>query len=281
MKKLFITLVLMISFGAAMAQQIDSTSINETIRKIGTASTKSTPQPTTQSTAQNAPATEKPAQYERAQWFTIGAKIGYNITLEHDKVKDLYSLHTGMRHGGSTGIYMRLGTNVFCQPEVLYTFAIYDEKRNFSGDTLSRDMQTHTIDVPVLLGYSPICSETFKFRILLGPRFAFNVNKSDKYNNVPTTQEGIAVSMNKGRLGLDCGIGFDFWRISLDLRYILMEDIFKCQYLDSESGAWKKAQFWVSTFNVSLGYNIWGNNMPSKKKQKYDPTAYDFFKKKQ
>jgi len=281
MKKLFITLVLMVSFGAAMAQQIDSTSINETIRKIGTASTKSTPQPTTQSTAQNAPATEKPAQYERAQWFTIGAKIGYNITLEHDKVKDLYSLHTGMRHGGSTGIYMRLGTNVFCQPEVLYTFAIYDEKRNFSGDTLSRDMQTHTIDVPVLLGYSPICSETFKFRILLGPRFAFNVNKSDKYNNVPTTQEGIAVSMNKGRLGLDCGIGFDFWRISLDLRYILMEDIFKCQYLDSESGAWKKAQFWVSTFNVSLGYNIWGNNMPSKKKQKYDPTAYDFFKKKQ
>lgn len=219
---------------------------------------------------------------DKAQWFTIGAKIGYNVSPTHDKIKDLYSLHTGLRQGGSMGLYMRLGTNFFCQPELLYSFSIYESKRIICGDTLSRKLQSHTIDLPVLFGYSPICSETFKLRVLIGPRFSFNVNKNKKYDAVPvpTADESIIkASMSKTRLGLDCGIGFDFWRITLDLRYVLIQDVHRYQY-NTESDGWKKVTFPVSTFHIALGYNLWGNNMPSSKKQKYDPDAYDFFNKK-
>lgn len=284
MKGHFIAVFLMLSCGITLAQQIDSTTVNESVQKIGTPTTAKQDDETKQDSKSDKvmqqPTDTYKRNYHKSQWFAIGAKIGYNISLMHDKITDLYTIHTGLRHGGSTGIYMRLGTNVYCQPEVLYTFAIYDEKRDISGDTLPRAMQTHTIDVPVLLGYSAICTETFKLRIMIGPRFAFNVNTSDKYKAVlPVQKDKITCSMNKGRLGLDCGIGFDFWKVTLDLRYSMMEDIFKYQYLDTETNAWKKVNFLISTFNISLGYNIWGNNMPNRHKEKYDPTAYDFFRK--
>jgi len=262
----FSLIILMLSCGAIVAQ-IDSTSVKETVSKIGTNTSSQEKK-------------EQPApKYEKSQWFTIGAKAAYNISLTQDKITDLYTLHTGLRQGGSMGMYLRLGTNVFCQPEVVYTFSLYDSKRVIAGDSLSQDLQNHTIDLPVLLGYSPICSETFKFRLLIGPRFAFNVNKNEKYNPVKPDRDDMTVSMSKARLGLDCGIGFDFWKISLDIRYILMQDIYKYQYLNHETGEWRRVNFPISTFQIAIGYNIWGNNMPSSKKLKYDPSAYDFFKK--
>ena len=222
--------------------------------------------------------------FRRAQWFTVGAKLAYNVSLAEEKSSDRYDIQTSLRHGGSVGIYMRLGTNVYCQPEVLYTFGIYNQSRTIDDDNLQQSMQTHTIDLPVLLGYSPLCSETFKIRLMAGPRFAFNVNVIDKYKldqeTVKQYETFLAVSTNKARLGLDCGIGFDIWRISIDLRYNLMQDVFKYQVKDFEENEWKSVNFLVSTFHIAVGYNIWGNNMPSSRKQKYDPSAYDFFKKK-
>jgi len=256
MRKLFIALM-MISCGTIMAQQIDSTSIGESLKKIGASANKTTNEPA-----------QKP-KYEKTQWFTIGAKLGYNLSLAQDKIEERYTLHSSLRHGGTTGIYMRLGTNVYCQPEVLYTFSIYDEKRDFSGDTLSRDLQNHTIDLPVLLGYSPVCNENFKLRIMAGPRFAFNVNKREKYNAIQPNRDDITASMSKARLGLDCGIGFDFWRVTLDIRYILMQDIYKYQCLDKEDNEWKRINFLISTFSFTIGYNIWGDNKPSPKRQKF------------
>ena len=224
-------------------------------------------------------AQQRPSYANSAKWFTIGAKASYNITPTHDKIYESSSFHSGMRQGGSVGMYMRLGTNFFCQPEVLYSFALYNATRDIAGNKLEQDLQNHTIDVPVLFGYSPICSETFKFRLLLGPRFAFDVHQDSMQNAVPTDVDNITASMSKMRVGIDCGIGFDFWKISLDLRYVLISDVYKHQYLNFETNEWKKVVFPISTFNIAIGYNIWGNNMPSKAKQKYDPSVYDFFKK--
>lgn len=215
----------------------------------------------------------------QTKWFSIGAKAGYNIALSQDKIsEDLYAIHTGLRHGGSMGFYMRIGTNIFCQPEVTYSFSLYDANRNIAGNKLKQSLQTHTIDLPVLLGYSAICSETFKLKILLGPRFAFDVHKDPKFDAVPTENYYITASMSQTRLGVDLGIGFDLWRISLDLRYVLMQDIYKYQYLDETTSEWKKVLFPISMFHIAIGYNIWGNNIPNKNKLKYDPNAYDFFR---
>ena len=104
------------------------------------------------------------------------------------------------------------------------------------------------------------------------------LNKNKNYDVIQPKQ-GLTASMRKNRLGLDCGIGLDIWRITVDFRYILMQDIYKYQYQNTETSEWKNVNFLVSTFNISIGYTIWGNNMPSSKKQKYNPDAYDFFNK--
>lgn len=274
MRKAFVALMMLASCSFISAQ-IDSTVVEQSAKMIG-GNEQKTPVQTQQPPVQ----TQTMQKYRKAQWFTIGAKLGYNATLAHDKINHeyQYSLHTGLRHGGSIGLYLRLGTNFYCQPEVLYSFAIYNESRVIANDSLFRDLQNHTIDVPVLFGYSPVCSETFKFRIMIGPRFAFNVNTNKDFNVIQPTQ-ALTASVSKARLGLDCGIGFDVWRITIDLRYILMQDIFKYQYQDHETNEYKRVNFLTSTFNVSIGYNIWGNNMPDPKKQKYNPDAYNFFRR--
>lgn len=270
MRKTFVALM-MLALCSFISAQIDNTMAEQSANMIEEKS-KQTQQPSVQ--------TNTTQRYRKSQWFTIGAKLGYNISLAQDKI-DLdyqYSLHTGLRHGGSAGIYMRLGTNVYCQPEVLYSFTMYDASRIMGRDTLLRKIQGHTIDFPVLLGYSPVCSRTFKFRIMAGPHFAFNVNTDEKYDAIQPSNH-MTSSIRKTRLGLDCGIGFDFWRITLDLRYILLQDLYKYQYKVIETNEWKQVNFPVSTFHIAIGYNIWGNNIPSSKKQKYDPNAYDFFKR--
>lgn len=266
MKKTFIAVMMLLLCGILTAQT-DSITIKQPAQK--------------NEKIQNETTTETSLRYRKAQWFTIGAKLGYNVSLTQDKnsLDYQYFLHTGLRHGGSAGIYMRLGTNVYCQPEVLYSFSMYDASRIIGGDTLSRNIQSHTIDIPVLLGYSAVCSETFKFRVMAGPRFSINVNSDKKYNAIQPNDGNITASISKARLGLDCGIGFDFWRITLDLRYTLLQDLYKYQFLDRTTNEWKQVSFPVSTFHIAIGYNIWGNNMPSQKKQKYDPSAYDFFRR--
>lgn len=276
MRKTFVALMMLASCGFISAQ-IDSTMVEQSAKMIGGKSEQTTPAQTQQPTVQ----TQTMQKYRKSQWFAIGAKLGYNVSLTQDKnnLDYQYSFHTGLRHGGSVGIYMRLGTNVYCQPEVQYSLLMYDASRIIEKDTLLRKIQGHTIDLPVLLGYSPVCSETFKFRIMIGPRFAFNVNTNKNYDAISPGTDRISASIRKTRLGLDCGIGFDFWRITLDLRYVLMQDLYKYQYQSNETTEWKQVNFPVSTFHIAIGYNIWGNNMPSPKRQKYDPSAYDFFRR--
>lgn len=274
MRKILIVSLMLASCSFIFAQS-DSTIVDKSIKNIGN---DQKPQPQTE---QPQAQTQASQRYQKARWFSVGAKLGYNVALTQDKISHDYdySLHTDIRHGGSIGINLRLGTNVYCQPEVLYTFACYNASSTIAGDTTtSRNLQNHTIDLPVLLGYSPICSKTFKLRVMAGPRFSFDVNKNKNYDVIQPKQ-GLTASMRKNRLGLDCGIGLDIWRITVDFRYILMQDIYKYQYQNTETSEWKNVNFLVSTFNISIGYTIWGNNMPSSKKQKYNPDAYDFFNK--
>jgi hypothetical protein len=98
-------------------------------------------------------------------------------------------------------------------------------------------------------------------RVMVGPKFSFNIGSTlaETFGDV----ESLTQALRDTRLGLDCGVGFDIWRITLDVRYNLVQDIYKYQ---NPEGTTLNAKP-LHTIQASIGYRIAGNN---KKQIKYN-----------
>ena len=97
-------------------------------------------------------------------------------------------------------------------------------------------------------------------RAMVGPKFSLNIGSTiaDTFEDI----ESLTQVMRDTRLGLDCGVGFDIWRITLDVRYNLIQDIYK--YQNSEGITLNNKP--LHSIQASIGYRIAGNN---KKKIQY------------
>lgn len=187
-----------------------------------------------------------------ADVFSIGLKVGYSTVLEKNQYfNNLFDVKTNLQNGFNTGIFVRFGRRVFAQPEVNYNFLSYVKTIEYEGgEVKTLGYQNNTVDVPVLLGVSAVNLEKFKLRIMVGPKFSFNVGST---NNESFENESIRTT----RLGLDCGLGFDFWKITLDARYTLLPDLYK--YKDNSGNTISHTP--MNSFVVTIGVRIFGNNM--------------------
>ena len=147
--------------------------------------------------------------------FTIGVKVAANGT----NYKDLSSLAAG----ADAGIFMRIGDQFYFQPEACYSFkrSKINNPSSFVSEVQQNvELQQHFIDVPVLLGYNFINKENFKVHLCLGPRFGFRIGSNLNEIDPLVNEEG------KLQWAGQVGIGFDFWRFTLDARYDLASDKF-------------------------------------------------------
>jgi hypothetical protein len=192
-----------------------------------------------------------------AQWFSIGAKGGYSATLgQNNSVEDLFNVKNNLQNGFHLGLYARMGRTWYVQPEALFNYYNYKSSIDYENSKIhnNKKYQINTIDVPVLLGVHLINTNIVKIRAMVGPKFSFNIGSTvaDTFNDIETLTE----TLRNTRLGLDCGIGFDIWRITLDVRYNLIQDIYK--YQNSEGSTLNKNP--LHSFQASIGYRIIGNN---------------------
>ena len=187
-----------------------------------------------------------------AQVFSVGAKAGYSTVLEDNQsFNNLFDVKTNLQNGFNAGLFLRIGRRFFAQPEVNYNFLSYVKTIEYAGgEVQTLGYKNNTIDVPVLLGISAVNLEKFKLRIMVGPKFSFDVGST---NNEEFSSESIRPT----RLGLDCGLGFDFWRMTLDARYTILPDLYK--YKDENGNTLSHPP--VHSFMVTLGVRIFGNNM--------------------
>ncbi len=97
----------------------------------------------------------------------------------------------------------------------------------------------------------------FKMRAMIGPKFSFNIGSTiaDSFSDIETLTQ----TLRGTRLGLDCGIGFDIWRITLDVRYNLIQDIYKYQNFEGTTLNNKP----LHSIQASIGYRIAGDNKKS------------------
>ncbi len=191
-----------------------------------------------------------------AQWCSLGVKAGYSSILEQNQsYKETFNISNNLQNGGHIGFYMRLGRTWYVQPEVLYNYFNYQSTIN----NIDYQHNIHTIDVPVLLGVHLVNTKMFKMRLMAGPKFNFNIGDLND-NNI--TFETFTKEARNTRLALDCGLGFDIWRITLDIRYNLIQDIFKIQNTEGEVLNKKPSQI----VQASIGFRLVGDN---KKKKSY------------
>lgn len=187
-----------------------------------------------------------------AQVFSVGAKLGYSAVLQDNQsYNNLFDVKSNLQNGFNIGAFFRIGNRFFAQPEINYNFLAYKKNITFEGGEVQTvGYKKSTFDIPVLLGISAVNMYNFKFRIMIGPKFSFNAG-STKNKDFPNE------AIRPTRLGLDCGIGFDIWRVTLDARYTLLPDLYK--YKDNEG--YKISHTPENSFVISLGVRIFGDNM--------------------
>ncbi|MCR4964492.1 MAG: PorT family protein [Bacteroidales bacterium] len=165
--------------------------------------------------------------------FSFGAKVAGNA-VSLDNFQDFDG-------GFDLGLFFRAGKSLFFQPEVCYSFRSTDF-RNIVGEFHENySMRQHFLDVPLLLGYHFINNNNFKMHLLVGPRVAILVN--NHLREVASIQDVASHLQWGGRFG----IGFDFWRFTLDGYYDIAAD--KTSTNDSKSRV-------QNMFVVSLGFKF-------------------------
>ena len=117
------------------------------------------------------------------------------------------------------GVFLRLGNNIFFQPEVNYMFKNSTFKENLIEEISTNvKLRQHGIAVPLLLGYHFVNKDNFKVHFTVGPRFNFRIS-----DNVVGTDWRSGALQWGGQIGL----GIDAWRFTFDVSYCIAADNFR------------------------------------------------------
>jgi hypothetical protein len=164
--------------------------------------------------------------------FVFGLLANYNSSLGFDGNWNFNAENLKMNnknsHGFGLGLFIRGGRTFFVQPELTYNFML--TRMNVQIDNQPQtinNLTLSTINLPVLLGVKLIKTNFFNMRLMAGPRFRFNVNSKSDFSQSATN---IDTSPKKWQLGVETGLGFDLGKVTIDLRYNLMQDVFNYTY---------------------------------------------------
>jgi hypothetical protein len=198
-------------------------------------------------------------------FFRLGLKAGVNLSNIRANNLSLGSGNSGFdfkdKDNRSTGfvggIFMRFGREFYVQPEILLSqkggkFDVY--KTGVTNDEGELDVRFSNLDVPVLLGYR----FAKIFRINVGPVASFRLSNSGKISdsfNEYTEGDTQATFDNNVAIGYQAGVGVDFGRLSLDVRYEgNVNDVVNINYNNASTATkfGKKSNL----FQATLGFAI-------------------------
>ncbi|MCE7039935.1 porin family protein [Dyadobacter sp. CY312] len=204
------------------------------------------------------------AQYDPS--FRFGIKAGANLsningsndlTLASGNNPFNFKDNDNRSLGFVGGVFFRFGKNVYIQPEFLLSqkggkFNVYkDGVQNPDGKV---DVRFSNLDVPVLFGIRV----AKLFRINVGPmaslRMSSNGKIGDTFDDV-TGDNSDAEFKNRLAYGYQAGVGFDFGRLSLDVRYEgNFTDIVKVKFDNATTASQfgKKSNLFQATLGLAI-----------------------------
>ncbi len=204
-----------------------------------------------------------------AQGFQIGVKGGVNLSklsfgdfvktganpngsptvgVDGQTFRNNLSDSFDSKIGTSFGIYMRLGSNLFIQPELLYSTRSGQFGVIRNGQTETATITTTSFDVPLLLGIKggPI-------RIVAGPVASFRINDNQSLGNAlqQYTQGSLNDAWSQAYYGYQVGGGLDIGSLGLDVRY--QGNISDVAQIENSAGKFSQG---MKSWQVTLAYKI-------------------------
>ncbi|WP_165933526.1 porin family protein [Arundinibacter roseus] len=198
-------------------------------------------------------------------FFRFGLKAGVNLSNIRGNDLSLgsggsafnFEDNSNRALGFAGGVFFRFGRKFYVQPEILLsqkggTFNVYrDGVTNEEGKL---DVRFSNLDVPVMLG-----GRFGKFfRVNVGPVASLRMTNSGKISdafNQYTDNEVEETYNNNVTFGYQAGVGFDFGRLSLDVRYEgNLNDVVNINYNNVETANkfGRKSNLFQATLGIAI-----------------------------
>ncbi len=132
--------------------------------------------------------------------FGIKGGLNYNANGDYfEAISDNYQ-HPDRNVGFHIGLFGKVGNQIFFKPEVVYT----STKSDYNDDSF----KMQKLDVPLLVGVKVIGP----LNVFAGPAFQYILDTEFENITIDDVDTDLTV-------GLNCGIGVNFKKVGLDLRY--------------------------------------------------------------
>lgn len=167
-------------------------------------------------------------QLSMAQLFSIGVNAGYEAASGYNQLKEMNlasnvvnELKSGFANGFQLGGWMRIGAkSVYLQPEVLLNFKNSTQTVYIDNTALQSSFKSHTVEVPLLLGYKLIDLKVINLHVTTGPRFIFNSGSTlTQLGNWGTFSSTLTQQVKSGNWGWQFGAGLDILALSINVDY--------------------------------------------------------------
>lgn len=154
--------------------------------------------------------------------FTLGIRGGVNLAqlktdFKSQSVGDNLQQSLDTKLGYVGGVYARIGSKFFIQPELIFSAkggSINILKGGSTSNTQTVAIEYTNFDVPLLVGYKfgPV-------RINAGPMASFKVSSTGLDEALKTYSSNVGESFKNASYGYQVGGGVDIGTLSIDLRY--------------------------------------------------------------
>ncbi|MFA8433318.1 MAG: porin family protein [Marinifilaceae bacterium] len=180
--------------------------------------------------------------------INFGFHAGLVSTKMDYKDASVNNIKEESKNGMMLGAFLRVNLNKwYLQPELNYVKRKSEVGYNVPafGD-VKTDVTTHSLDIPVLLGYKIVKLPMFKLRAFAGPVASFRVGDDLDVKVMGNTLEDVGDADFKNAVwNGKVGAGVDVWKLTLDLDY-------EFGLTDVSSEFLKKNKM----FNVTLGFKL-------------------------
>lgn len=186
--------------------------------------------------------------------FSFGPKIGYNsakLSLDRNDI------NSELKNNFQFGLFMRIGTKIYVQPEVNWVNqgSIFKtvEGAGFTGE-FEQEVKLTTIQVPLMIGAKVIDLKLFNLRIFGGPTASF-ISKVKIDNKLAAGIEPISEADLEDIIwSVQVGAGFDITKLTFDIRYNFgMNDVMKTVQIDGSPVEFNSK---TNGFNVTVGFKL-------------------------
>jgi len=151
--------------------------------------------------------------------FSIGPKIGFNTS---KLTTDLDQIESDVANNFNFGVFVRLGTKIYLQPEInwLTSGGVYKKPEIDDVKPIKQEVEMKSIEIPVIVGWRIINLGVGNIRVLAGPSASIvtdkTVSTSDPDNFINPIKESDIEDM---LWGFNIGAGADILMFTLDIRY--------------------------------------------------------------